>query len=114
MAQPLPDVDDLSIAELKRLLPEALATIVELTAENARLREEIARLKGLKGRPAIKPSQPSGMEGATLRQPGPAKSKRRRGRGRPARVAFEDRVLKTAVPAGSRFKGYEIYVVQDL
>jgi hypothetical protein len=85
-----------------------------LTAENAALREEIARLKGLKGRPAIKPSQPSGMEEATSPKPSSAKGKRRRGRGRQTRVAVEDRVLKVPVPVGSRFKGYEFYVVQDL
>lgn len=114
MAERLPDIDDLSIAELKRLFLEALAKIAELTAENAALREEIARLKGLKGRPAIKPSKPSGMEAATSRPPGQAKGKRRHRRGRQARVALEDRVLTVPVPAGSRFKGYEIYVVQDL
>jgi hypothetical protein len=112
MAYRLPDIDELSIADLKRLLLEALAKIAELTAENAVLREEIVRLKGLKGRPTIKPSQPSGMEAATA--PQRAKGKRRRGRGRQARVAVEDRVIEAAVPAGSRFKGYEIYVVQEL
>ena len=81
----------------------------ELTVEKAAWSDEIARLKGLKGRPAIKPG---GMERAT--SPAPAKGKRRRGRGRQRRVAFEDRVLTAPVPAGSRFKGYEIYVVQDL
>jgi hypothetical protein len=114
MAERLPDIDDLSIAELKRLLLEAVAKIAELTAENAALREEIARLKGLKGRPKVKPSKPSGMEQATSRRPGQATGKRRRGRGRQARVAFEDRVIEAPVPAGSRFKGYEVYVVQDL
>lgn len=112
MAEQLPDIDDLSIADLKRLLLEALAKIAELTAENAALREEIARLKGLKGRPAVKPSRPSGMEGASSAEPAPASGKRRRGR--PARMAVEDRVLTLPVPAGSRFKGYESYLVQDL
>jgi hypothetical protein len=109
MAERLPDIEGLGAAELKRLLLEALAKIAELTAQNAALREEIARLKGLKGRPAVKPS---GMEEAPSRQPGQARGKRRRGR--QARVAVEDRMLAAAAPAGSRFKGYEIYVVQDL
>jgi len=114
MAERLPDIDGLGTADLKRLLLEALAKIAELTAQNAALRGEIARLKGLKGRPAIKPSQPSGMEEATSPKPSSAPGKRRGGRGRQARVAVEDRVLTVPAPAGSRFKGYEIYVVQDL
>jgi hypothetical protein len=107
-----PDVDRIDTDELRRLLIEALGKVAGLTAENAALREEIARLKGLKGRPSIKPS---GMEQASEPKP-PTGGGRRRGRGgkQMRRVAIEDRVLTAEVPAGSRFKGYESFLIQDL
>src|SRR5260370_2639510 len=61
-----PDLDGNGIDELRRLLIEALERIAALTAENAALREEIARLKGLTGRPKIPPSKPSGMQRARV------------------------------------------------
>jgi Transposase IS66 family len=74
-------------------------------------RLEIARLKGLKGPPSIKPS---GMEQATTpKRPGGGGKRRGRGAKR-VRTAMEDRVLKAEVPSGSRFKGYEDFLIQDL
>jgi hypothetical protein len=74
-------------------------------------RLEIARLKGLKGPPSIKPS---GMEQATTpKRPGGGGKRRRRGAKR-VRTAIEDRVLKVEAPSGSRFKGYEDFLIQDL
>src|SRR3954449_6421781 len=103
------DLDALSPTELKALVLELLGKVAALEKTVAAQREEIARLKGLKGRPALKPS---GMEKASEPKP-PSSPKGRRGSVRP-RVAVEDQVIKATVPPGSRFKGYADFFVQDL
>ncbi len=108
---PRQNLDDLSPAALKVLVLDLLAEVAALQQVIEEQRTEIARLKGLKGPPAIKPS---GMEQMSQTKP-PAGGKRRRGRaGQRLRIAIEDRVMKADVPAGSRFKGYESFLVQDL
>lgn len=104
-------LSELSRAELESLLVKLFGEIAALKQIVGEQREEIARLKGLKGPPAIKPS---GMDKAT-EPPRPERqaNRPRRGKVRP-RVSIADRVLKVAAPAGSRFKGYETYLVQDL
>src|SRR4051812_14724525 len=100
-------------AELEVLTERLLAENAALTRAVAELRAEVAALKGLKGRPEVRPS---GMEKAT--EPGAAGP----GRGRGARgskgarlTVHEERVVAPAdVPAGSRFKGYQDFLVQDL
>ena len=117
MSHPLPyAVDDLEHAELKDLFLDLLDEVSGLKQTVAELREENARLKGLKGRPRLKPSKPSGMEQASARKATSSGTRSRRGRGKKtlSRVAAEDRVVQAEVPAGSRFKGYEDFVVQDL
>lgn len=106
-----PELDDLSAGELKALVAELLGRVAELERRVAEQRDEIARLKGLKGRPQIKPS---GMEKASAAKP--ARGRHRRGGGHKTAqlVIDEDRIVKTPAPAGSRFKGYEDFVVQDL
>jgi hypothetical protein len=104
----------LNRAELEALLVELFGKVADLEKIIAEQREEIARLKGLKGRPDIKPSKPSGMDNAT-EPPKPGKNGLRRFRGKVApRVKVEDRLVPAAVPEGSRFKGYEPFLVQDL
>lgn len=104
------DIDGLSPAALKALVLQLLSRVAEQERLIAALRDENARLKGLNGRPRIKPS---GMEPASEAQPPGKRGKRRRGKITP-RVAIEDRVIKAQVPPGARFKGYESYVVQDV
>jgi hypothetical protein len=54
------------------------------------------------------------MEKASPPQTSP-RGKGGRGGGRSARMALvEERLVRVSVPAGSRFKGYAIYEVQDL
>jgi hypothetical protein len=108
---PAADPDTLSPAELKALVVELLAKVAELERTVAAQREEIARLKGLKGRPPIKPS---GMEQASEPKP-PCASEARRRRGKVVpRVPVEERVLRATVPPGSQFRGYQDFLVQDL
>ena len=111
MLVPKLDVEGLTTAELRRLVVELLGEVSRLAEENAALRDEVARLKGLKQRPKIKPS---GMEQATTMR---ADKRKRKTTGRNTtakRVVHEERVLAITAPPGSRFKGYEDFVVQDL
>jgi len=101
-------------ASLQAKVDAQQVTMTALRAENQALRDEVARLKGVPPRP---PSRPSGMEQAT--QPGTADTgethpKPPRGVKRDAQAITAERVLKVAVPAGSRFKGYEDILVRDL
>jgi hypothetical protein len=108
------DIDSLSFFELKMLVVQVLGEVSALKQTVAEQRDEIARLKGQKGRPDIKPPiKPSGMDKAS--QPEAPKGRRRGGGNKTAkRVIHEERIIKALVPPGSRFKGYESFVVQDL
>jgi hypothetical protein len=109
------DIDDLDVASLKVLVMELLEELAAIRAENAALREENRRLKGLNGPPAL---GPSGMDQKARSRAGAkagrAADKARRG-AKKGRVSIDERrVVKADAPAGSRFKGYEDYLVQDL
>jgi len=108
------------LGEVKRLRAEnekVSAALVGLRVENQTLKDEIARLKQLPPRP---PMKPSGMERATDRPEGGAErdedgaSKRRRGPGVSKLSVDRTETLSVAAPAGSRHKGFEDIMVQDL
>src|SRR4051812_38506055 len=69
------------------------------------------KISTVKRRPEVKPS---GMEKGASSDPG-ATNRGRGGRGKADRLPIdEERVIAADVPAGSRFKGYEDFLVQDL
>ena len=112
MAESPRNVDGLGLEELKSLLVQVLEDNARLKAEVAALRDENARLEGLKGRPQIKPS---GMEQATQPEGKRERKIGRRGAERGKLTITETRIVKAAnMPADARFKGYEEFLVQDL
>lgn len=82
------------------------------------LKDEIAILKGEKARPKIKPSGLN-KDAQSAADEGEAKKKKRRGK--PGRkktqeleIHDEQIIEPDDLPAGSQFKGYEPYVVQEI
>src|SRR5580693_9769451 len=111
---PTESLEDLPLADLRRLVVALIEEAGRLAAENRELKDEIARLKGLPPRPKFK-GKPSGMEQATTPAgEGKGGSKRRRGSKRDKLRVTAEVVLKASPPAGSRFLGYEDIFVQDL
>ena len=101
---PPPSLSGLSRPELEALLVELFREVATRKQIVSEQRKEIARLKGLKGRPTIKPS---GMDKET-EPPRPVKKEKRRFRGKVTpRVSIKEQVVKVTVPARSCFKGYE-------
>ena len=99
------------------LVEHLLRIIAQLQAENAQMRDEIARLKGLPSRPKLRPS--------TLNEshPNPSRKRKRRGKrpGSAKRQKTEALVIHETIevplvglPEGTRQNGYEDFVVQEL
>jgi hypothetical protein len=108
-----------AVEALLRIVRQLLDRVAQLEQTNQELRDEIARLKGLKPRPDIQPSQlesrrpdqgKSVTSSAGGKRPGSAK--------RPKTEELHiDRELRLEVenpPEGAKWLGYESYVVQEL
>ena len=108
------------IGEVRRLRAEnekLSGALAKLKVEHQGVKDELARLKHLPPRP---PQKPSGMDKATDAR-GPeacgdkgGRSTRRRGSQLDKLTIDATVLVHTPAPAGSRHKGYEDIVVQDL
>jgi len=111
----LPKLPRLSELPADQVTPLVL-TLIEIChyqqEQIQQLRDEIARLKGEKPKPKIRPSA---LEAPPRKNKG-KRPKRRRKRRKTHELTIHEtvRLRPEAVPAGSRFKGYEDYTVQDL
>ncbi len=119
MKMELPEIP----AEERTPLVESLLAIIRIQQDRIQqleetvrqLHDEIARLKGQKPRPDIKPSRletgqpkPAAPEGS--KRPGSAK----RPKNAELHIAKEQRLDLEPPPEGALFRGYEPYVVQEL
>ncbi len=115
MAESARYIDGLGLDDLKTLLVQVLEENAQLKREIQALRDENARLKGLKGTLDIKPSGMEKKAKPRSGQKGGRKKPRRRGSKNGKLTIDETKILKPDnLPEGSKFKGYEDYVVQDL
>jgi Transposase IS66 family len=111
MTAPLPDIPE---SECTQLVRQLLDFIRHQQNHMQELEDEILRLKGLKTRPIIAPSPleaaPRLPRDPGQKRPGSAK------RPKTAQLTVTDEVVVPLAdpPAGSIFKGYEDFVVQDL
>lgn len=94
-------------------MEQLLDIVKELKKELEAAKEEIARLKGHKGKPKINPSSLG-----QSRDRNPNKQRKPRGSSQPGKkngvVDRTERVKAGHIPVGSRFKGYRFYYVQEL
>lgn len=131
MRLPPPDsLERLTHADLISVVRDLIGEVARMRAENEKLggalakvriehqavKDELARLKGLPPRP---PFKPSGMDKSTdAKEPetgsGKKRSLRRRGNQLDRLKIDATVVMKADAPAGSRNKGFEDVVVQDL
>src|SRR3954449_11665338 len=108
---PLPDLDALSLDELKKLVVQLLVRVSALEEENRQLRAENGRLKDLPKKPKL---APGGMDRASEPDKRAKTKQARRQRRQRTPPVTTERTLVIEAPAGSRRRGFEPFIVQDL
>jgi len=117
------DLAGITNPNLRKCFVGQLNIIQQLSAENARLREEnqrqrdeIARLKGEQGKPDIKPSNKSGDISSEKRRKNREKRKRQNRRSKIVEVDRTQRcsVAPESLPEDAEYKSTETVVIQDV
>lgn len=110
----VPNIIDIPEADRTSLVVLLLEAISQLKEENQLLKDEIARLKGQKPKPKISPSTLEGSKSKKknldIKRPGSEK------RGKKQSLTIQETIVirPESIPEGSRFKGYQDFVVQDI
>ncbi len=103
---------------LLNLIEELNAKIIELSAENQSLKDEINRLNGEKGKPNIKAKKPRGFnQNYSSEQERKTPKKHSKGAKKENIKIDHEQIAKypsDQLPADAEFKGYEDVIVQDL
>ncbi len=109
----LPKVSELPPDQLTPLVVALLEVIHRQQEQIQQLRDEIARLKREKPRPEIKPSA---LEKPSREKKKGQRPKKRHKRRKTRELTIHETLIVPPVelPAGSRFKGYEDFTVQDI
>lgn len=113
MTVKIPKIDEIPVEDQTSWVLTLLECIDALAEENQALRDEIARLKGKKARPRIKPSSLEGNHKkpeSSEKRPGSAK----RHKTQSLEIHEIVKVAPENLPSGSTFKGYNYFVVQGL
>jgi len=113
MTVKIPKIDEIPIEDQTSWVLTLLECLNALAEENQALRDEVARLKGEKARPKIKPSSLEGdrkESKSSGKRPGSAK----RHKTKSLEIHDTIKVPPENLPSGSTFKGYNDFVVQGL
>jgi len=114
MVVKIPKIDEIPVEEQSTLVLMLLESLNALAEENQALRDEIARLKGEKSRPKIKPSTLEGRRSSTSESSGKRPGSAKRHKTKSLEIHETIKVPPENLPSGSTFKGYNDFVVQGL